>query len=87
MPLNKESTVSELCHESGAPGYSAQMPGPLQPLFEVVGPLGEHQKLLTVLALGEEETEREEHGTVSQAAKTLFCTHNVCDLGLVIYCL
>lgn len=67
MPLNKESTVSELCHESGTPGHSAQMPGPLQPLFEVVGPLGEHQKLLTALALGVEETEREEHGTVSQA--------------------
>lgn len=41
--------------------------GPCNHYVKLWGPLGEHQKLLTALALGIEETECEEHGTVSQA--------------------
>lgn len=46
MPRNKESTVAEFCHESGAPGHYAGMPRPLR-LFEVARvSLREHEELL-----------------------------------------
>lgn len=53
--------------------------GPCNHYLKLWGPLGEHQKLLTALALGEKR-QWEEHGTVSQAELQLkpFCTHNLC---------
>ena len=56
--LNKDSTVSEFCYESCAPGHWAGMSRPLLPLFEVAGvSLCEHQELLLLTDDEEEEVE------------------------------